>query len=191
MGITIEPQGLNFNGLALDSDGSWSLGLWHKGSLDFSVNKWHSVAITMGDGWQAAAVDGKQLVNISDSVGRLSGTETCDEDTFPMDLTGKQYMGLNAGPSSATTVELCRQACCDMGTSCHIYQFSKSPSRQPECWLGSSKSFSKDPGNNYISRGRDLAGWNLKVSMSRYIFASIDNFEINHVGQMTEGAAFV
>merc|ERR1711879_219321 len=130
---------------------------------------------------------GTQLINMGESVGRLSTMDTCDDDAFPIDLAGKQYMNLGAGDASIATVDECRQACCDMKEACHIYQFSETPSRPPtKCWLGRSNSFAKDPSHNYISRGRDLSGWNLKVSLSRYIFASIDNFEINRIGQASE-----
>jgi galactosylceramidase len=178
--FTLEPQGLSFQKLTLDTKGIWQLGS-ESGELDFATDAWHKLTLTMGDGWQAASVDGKRLVNISE-VGRRSPMDACDESAFPVDLTGKQYMGLKAGPSSAGTADACQQACCDMGDACHVWQFSDTPSRNPKCWLGNSNSYTKDPDHNYVSRGRDLAGWNLKVSLDRYIFASIDNFELAPAG---------
>jgi len=188
--LTIEPQGMSYKGLTLDSAGSWSLGS-ATGSLDFGVDSWHAVELTMGSGWQAASVDGKALANISGTVGRFSATDTCDDDAFPVDLAGKQYMGLSAASADIASAEECRQACCDMGSACHIYQFSETPSQPTsKCWIGDANSFSTDPEHNYVSRGRDLAGWNLKVSLSRYIFASFDNFEIKHLSEAT-GPAMV
>merc|ERR1712232_803148 len=98
------------------------------------------------------------------------------------DYKGKQAMGLTEGPTSAKTVDACRQACCDKGSSCEIYQFSEHPSRSPNCWIGKSSSSVSDPSGNYQSRSRvdpdAPKPYHLKVMMSRYIFASIDNFSI-------------
>jgi hypothetical protein len=121
-------------------------------------------------------VDGKMIANVP----RL-GSQTCDESAFPTDLTGKQAMGLTAGPESATSEELCRQACCDAGDSCGVYQFSEHPSKSPNCWIGTATSFSDDPGKVYASRSRPTpaAPWHLKIQQSRYVFSSIDSFQIN------------
>jgi len=112
-------------------------------------------------------------------------------------------MGLGKGPDSADTADKCQQApprdlslfhsflslehvftplcshlqaCCDAGPSCKIWQFSQHPSQKPDCWIGAATSFNK--GDGYISRGRNLPGYKLMVQLSRYIFASIDNFAI-------------
>merc|ERR1712185_42915 len=74
-------------------------------------------------------VDGKVIVD----AGRSLESQTCDASEFAVDLAGKRAMGLTAGPTSATSEDLCRQACCDAGDSCEIYQFSEHPSKGPDC----------------------------------------------------------
>jgi hypothetical protein len=168
--------------LTLDTAGTYSLGK-SSGKVDFAAKKWHSISIRNTDDWQAVSVDGKQIVNTS-LVSSLMGDHSCDDSAFPFDLTGKQALGLQAGPSSATTLEACRQACCDGGSNCEIYQFSSHPSRNPDCWLGKSSSYTDDKVHTYQSRSRvdPNAGqpYHLKVQLSRYIFASIDNFKIQN-----------
>merc|ERR1712232_981048 len=77
------------------------------------------------------------------------------------------------------------QACCDAGDSCEIYQFSEHPSKLPNCWIGTARSFVDDPERVYISRSRTTQGhpWHLKIQQSRYVFASIDNFKISKNAQ--------
>merc|ERR1712232_386826 len=135
----------------------------------------------------ALTVDGKLIAN--NTLGLFAPNDaTCDDTTFPHDLTGKRAMGLSKGPGSADTVDKCRQACCDAGASCELYQFSEHPSSKPDCWLGKSASFVDDPKHIYQSRSRVVPSptppapsgkpYHLKVMLSRYIFASIDNFKI-------------
>ena len=50
---------------------------------------------------------------------------------------------------------------------------------QPKCWLGDGGSYSKADG--YISRSRSLPGWHLKATLSRYIYASFDDFSITRM----------
>merc|ERR1719201_647166 len=112
-------------------------------------------------------------------MGPKSELQKCDESMFPVDLAGKQAKGLTAGPKSATSEDLCRQACCDAGDSCEIYQFSEHPSKGPDCWIGTAHSFVDDLDNIYASRSRGTSGWHLKIQQSRYIFSSIDNLKIS------------
>lgn len=172
-----------FGKLVLDSAGSFSLGST-SGKLDFAVNNWHQIELHMGGpagAWQAASVDGKVIANISLS-GAIQDDASCSDSAFPRDLSGKQALGLQAGPAAATTVDTCRQACCDQGSDCEIYQFSETPSRPPNCWLGQASSYADDTKGNYVSRGRAVQGkpWHIKVQLSRYIFASMDNFKITN-----------
>merc|ERR1712048_1212371 len=115
--------------------------------------------------WQTAAVDGTVIANITIGGKDLQIGDACAAEDFPHDLTGKQAMGLQAGPESATTADACREACCSMGADCAIYQFSKTPSIAPDCWLGKSTSFKDDTSGNYISRGRASPAkpWHIKV----------------------------
>merc|ERR1712178_654450 len=99
--------------LDLDSKGNFSFGD-AKGSVDFGINKWHTIEIRQEIG--QVKVDGKAIVNL----GQKMESQTCDASAFSVDLAGKRAMGLNAGPKSATSVDLCRQACCDAGDSCEI-----------------------------------------------------------------------
>jgi len=170
-------KNMQYKRLDLDSKGNYALGN-SKGNAAFGINKWHTVTLRMAGGWQSATLDGNLLANVTISA---LGSETCDMSAFPVDLSGKQAMGLSAGPTSAATEEQCMQACCDAGDSCEIYQFSEHPSRNPKCWIGKSSSFGDDPSHNYKSRSRvapHIPGWHIKVQQSRYVFASIDNFKI-------------
>merc|ERR1712050_235582 len=129
-------KGTEYSKVELDTKGTFAIGKT-TGNVDFGDNKWHSISIRNGASSQTLKVDGK-----------------CDDSTFPHDLTGYQAMGLSAGPSTATTVDACRQACCDAGSSCDIYQFSEHPSRSPDCWIGKSTSFVKDASRAYQSRSK-------------------------------------
>jgi len=172
---------VKYQTLQLDTAGIFSLGQT-KGHVGFTANTWHSISIRNAPEWQSLAVDGKLIANVSLSLSlSLTSTSTCDDEDFPHDLTGKQALGLEKGPTSAKTVEACRQACCDAGASCDIYQFSQHPSEQPDCWIGKASSFGDDSKHTYQSRSRSSSGvtpYHLKVTLSRYIFASIDNFKI-------------
>ena len=79
---------------------------------------------------------------------------SCSDNDFPLNLTGKQYLNLSPAASNITTYEACRQACCDMGASCKIYQFNTDPSKKPDCWLGASTIFID--GQGYVSGGRNM-----------------------------------
>lgn len=68
-------------------------------------------------------------------VALAHGGPTCTDDAFPKDFNGKQVGGLT-GNSKADDVASCRQACCDQGPSCEMYEFSEHPSRMPKCWMG-------------------------------------------------------
>merc|ERR1712217_1001645 len=105
--------------LTLDTAGTFKLGE-RSGKVDFATKRWHSISIRNTDDWQAVTVDDKQIVNGS-LPSYFAGGDTCDNSSFPYDLSGKQAMGLTAGPVSATTMEACRQACCDRGSNCEIY----------------------------------------------------------------------
>merc|ERR1712048_182906 len=168
---------MHYKRLDLDSRGNYSFGD-SKGNAAFGINKWHTVTLRLADGWQSATFDGSLLANVSTSA---LGAETCDMSAFPKDLSGKQAKGLSPGPASSTTEEQCMQACCDAGTDCEIYQFAENPSRNPQCWIGKSSKFADDPSQMYKSRSRvpkKVPGWHIKVQLSRYVFASIDNFKI-------------
>jgi len=183
-----------FNALVLDSAGTFSLGST-SGKVDFAVDKWHHIELRMGGpagAWQTASVDGKVIANVSIS-NAMQDDASCSDSAFPRDLSGKQALGLQAGPTSATTVDTCRQACCDQGSDCEIYQFSESPSRPPNCWLGQASSYADDKTGNYISRGRAEQGkpWHIKVQLSRYIFASMDNFKITKGDTMGSEVQYV
>jgi len=166
--------------LDLDSRGNFSFGNVN-GSVDFGINKWHTIEIRQEIG--QVKVDGKVIVDVGPSLE----WQTCDASAFSVDLAGKRAMGLNAGPKSATSEDLCRQACCDAGDSCEIYQFFEYPSSSPRCWIGTAHSFVDDPDKVYASRSRPTHGhpWHLKIQQSRYIFASIDNFKISKNAQET------
>lgn len=166
--------------LDLDSRGNFSFGNAN-GSVDFGINAWHTIEIRQEIG--QVKVDGKVIVDVGPSLE----WQTCDASAFSVDLAGKQAMGLNAGPKSATSEDLCRQACCDAGDSCEIYQFSEHPSRAPDCWIGTARSFMDDSEKIYASRSRPTRGhpWHLKIQQSRYVFASIDNFKISKNAQET------
>jgi hypothetical protein len=176
----LDAQSKNFyyHALQLDTAGSFSLG--HiGGKVDFTANKWHNVKIRNAWDWQTLEVDGQLLANVS--LSSWADTAICDDKDFPHDLVGKQAMGLSKGPASATTANACRQACCDAGVGCDIYQFSEHPSMSPDCWIGKATGYSEDPKHIYTSRSRvapTRTPYFLKVMLSRYIFASIDNFSI-------------
>merc|ERR1719183_2631209 len=127
--LNSQNKNMKLRTLQLDTAGTFSLGKT-KGKVGFATNAWHSISIRNTDNWQALSVDGKLVTNVSlSSLSAIDGT--CDDKAFPHDLSGKQAMGLHAGPTSATTLEACRQACCDEGTTCDIYQFSENPSIKP------------------------------------------------------------
>jgi hypothetical protein len=173
---------MKYHTMNLDSAGTFTLGP-STGNVDFAAKKWHSISVSNAYDWQTLTVDGKLIANVT--LSPTVSSSTCDDTAFPYDLSGKQALGLTKGPTSATTIEACRQACCDAGASCDIYQFSHHPSMSPDCWIGKSSSFSPS-GSTYQSRSRvdpDAAQpYHLKVMLSRYIFASIDNFKIQKVG---------
>ena len=60
---------------------------------------------------------------------------SCDDSSFPEDLNGKQVDGLS-GYNDAKNAAECRQACCNKGPSCEIFQFNPHNSKPPSCWLG-------------------------------------------------------
>merc|ERR1719486_1332573 len=78
--------------LDLDSRGNFSFGQDAKGSVDFGINKWHTIEIRQELG--QVKVDGKMIVDVGPSLE----VQKCDESMFPVDLTGKQAKGLTAGP---------------------------------------------------------------------------------------------
>ena len=61
--------------------------------------------------------------------------QSCSNATFPINLDGYQIEGLNP-IYNATTAEECRDACCKLGDSCIIYQWSEHPPELPKCWAG-------------------------------------------------------
>merc|ERR1712107_598834 len=150
--FTINPggHGSHVQNLSLDTTGKWTMGEF-SGSLDFSVDAWHNVALHIDEHWQAAYVDGVLLGNMSQSATGLSVQAKCIDSVFPRlnmpfphNLTGKRALGLSAGPESAKTEELCMQACCDAGYGCQIYQFTDKIAKEPQCWMGQSDSFEDD-----------------------------------------------
>jgi len=176
-------RNIKYGTVNLDTAGSFKLGQ-KTGSVDFSAKTWHSISVRNAISWQSLTVNGKLLANVTTSEA-LEAAESCDDSTFPYDLTGKQALGLSAGPTSATTEAACKQACCDAGKSCTIYQFSTHPSKSPDCWIGHSTTFADDSQHVYQSRSRLAPGeepYHFKVALSRYIFASMDNFKIQHGG---------
>ena len=81
----------------------------------------------------------------------VSAQGQCTNSSFEIDLDGKQIGGLT-GVSSAKSLDACRQACCDKGPSCEVYQWSNNPSKPPDCWIGKmAGSMGSGP---YSSRGR-------------------------------------
>merc|ERR1712039_220363 len=187
-------KGTQYQKVDLDTKGTFAIGKT-TGNVDFGDNKWHSISIRNGASSQTLKVDGKIVANVT-LASALSQDGTCDDSSFPHDLAGYQAMGLSAGPSNATTVDACRQACCDAGSSCDIYQFSEHPSRAPDCWIGKTKSFVKDTSRAYQSRSKVDPGclgtcYHLKVALNRYIFASIDNFKIQQGVSQQEVALVV
>lgn len=127
----------------------------HTGSgLDFKVDVWHAIQWQISPDFQALVVDGKILANASNavksSVKSSPQSSLCDNTTFPVDLTGKQYLGLTAADASITTAEACEQACCAIGDDCNVWQFSTHPSEKPYCWWGNGRGgVSPDP--NHVS----------------------------------------
>jgi galactosylceramidase len=173
--LTLQNKGTKYSKLQLDTAGKFTLGK-SSGNVNFGVNTWHSISVRNAHEWQAVTMDGKVIANVSLST---LNDASCDNQSFPYDNAGWQYLGLSPGPTSATTVEACQQVCCDAGVSCNIYQFSEHPSRSPECWIG--QSTSRVPSSNYQSRSKTdptSPPYHLKAMLSRYIFASIDNFKI-------------
>merc|ERR1719174_2990685 len=71
--------------LDLDSRGNFSFGD-AKGSVDFGINKWHTIEIRQELG--QVKVDGKVIVD----VGPSWESQTCDASAFSVDLAGKQAM---------------------------------------------------------------------------------------------------
>merc|ERR1712137_461319 len=134
--------GTEYKPVELDTKGTFALGKT-TGNVNFGSNKWYSISIRNGASFQTLTVDGKVVANVTLAT-TLSESGKCDDSTFPHDLSGHQAMGLSAGPSNATNLAACQQACCDAGESCDIYQFSEHPSRAPDCWIGKSKTFVKD-----------------------------------------------
>lgn len=167
-----------YNKLSLDSAGNFTIGNT-TGQISFATNQWHTVSVKNLASFQVVSLDGKQIAKTR-STDSLESQDTCGESSFPYDLTGKRAMGLQPGPTSATTLDTCRQACCNAGSSCEIYQFSKNPQAQPECWIGKSNAFADDKEHNYLSRSRgpNPNAYHLQLQLSRYIFASVDNFKI-------------
>ena len=168
--------------LKLDSKGAWSLNSKSGHGLNFPTGAWHDIELSIGAQWQTIKVDGKLLANTTAMTVEQQSAEVCGNASFPVDLSGKQYMNLDAGPASATTPMLCQQACCDRGEDCNIWQFSTHPSKKPNCWVGASTMFTPDSQGEYVSRGRTapaIPGWKLEVQLSRYVFAAIDDFSIS------------
>jgi hypothetical protein len=84
-----------------------------------------------------------------------ASAQTCSNESFPIDLNGKQVDGLTAF-KAANDLDACRQACCDAGPSCAVWEFSEHPSKSPsgkiKCWIGKmGKIMGSGP---YSSRGR-------------------------------------
>jgi sialate O-acetylesterase len=81
----------------------------------------------------------------------LCSGQTCDDDAFPQDFTGKQFGGLTSFDGAKDTAS-CRQACCDQGPQCEMYEFSLHRPDTPSCRLG--KIGTVVGTGNYTSRGR-------------------------------------
>lgn len=183
--ITPGGHGSRLSNLSLDSAGLWVMGDLG-GSVDFSVNSWHRVTLHIDHKWQAAYVDGVLLGNASFLRAEAPAVQAKCVDSgfprshvpFPHNLTGVQAMGLSRGPDTATTEDLCMQACCDAGYECQIYQLAEK-STGTQCWIGKTDRFKADPSFMYRGGARDPHnGWKLQVSLSRYVFASIDDFQL-------------
>ena len=77
--------------------------------------------------------------------------QTCTNQSFPIDFNGKQMDGLY-GVSKALDVDQCRQACCDVGPSCEVYQWSENPAEKPNCWIGRKGTIIRN--GPYVAGGR-------------------------------------
>jgi hypothetical protein len=97
--------------------------------------------------WQPVNTD----VSSADERSADQGT-TCSATDFPYDLNGGQVGGLSA-VSAAKDLASCRQACCDKGSSCEVYQWSTDPATGPDCWVGKMAPLVKSSGT-YTSRSR-------------------------------------
>ena len=72
----------------------------------------------------------------------------CDSSSFPVNLTGTQINGLHR--KTAANADACRQACCDEGSSCHVWQWAQGHT----CWIG--KYGPSGGAGDYVSFGRDI-----------------------------------
>eukprot|EP00928_Gymnodinium_smaydae_P079276 TRINITY_DN63246_c0_g1_i1.p1 TRINITY_DN63246_c0_g1~~TRINITY_DN63246_c0_g1_i1.p1 ORF type:complete len:772 (+),score=156.27 TRINITY_DN63246_c0_g1_i1:85-2400(+) len=177
-GITLNPQGGNYSPLVLKSGrdgqpGSWQLGQ-RTGKLNFAPNKWHKITLRMHpNGWQTASVDGKFLRASMSLIEFQNNQDTCTENTFPLSTRGRRHLGMK--PDPATTPESCRQACCRDENLCDVWQFDGE-----KCEIGRAAfSYEKDLTRRWIGGTRwPLSGWHLKVRLSRFMHASIDNVTI-------------
>lgn len=86
------------------------------------------------------------------AVAMLAATAggSCDATKdFPIDLSGKQYLGLKH-ETSAQGIDACAQACCSEGDSCELWQWASDEG----CWIGKAGNYEK--GSKYQSRGRNI-----------------------------------
>jgi len=184
--IYVNPVGLNYVALSLSTEGTWGLGSppYITGALDFGKDKWHSVQLRMKpDGSQVATVDGKvlnpppsaSLLSLGFNISQRKLSERCDENTFPVLTTGRRYLSLKP-VSSAPDKDSCRWACCLDENLCDIYQFSN----EKGCEMGRmAEGWTKDTRGVWDGASRsDATGWHLKMKLSKYMYASIDNLKI-------------
>lgn len=176
--ISLNPMGLNHAPLRIDSQGKWSLGQRRSGNVNFDPDVWHTVTFRMwADGSQDAFVDGKEVMPkvalLSLRGQKQHTTEQCDGDTFPISTKGRKQLGLKK--EQATTYELCRQACCRDENLCDVFQFDGTT-----CEIGRlAGGYDKDKTHIWSGGSRwEAEGWHLKVRLSRYMYASLDNFRI-------------
>merc|ERR1740117_439737 len=177
--------GFNYSQLALKSTGTWSMGdpEYISGPVNFAKGNWHTVKLRMKpDGSQQAWVDGERLAAHASLLTsarevkperRTTSDERCDDNDFPVTTKGRKFIGLK--PSGATSYEACRSSCCSDENLCDIFQFNGA-----QCEIGrDAEGFVKDTEGIWAGGKRGhQEGWHLKMSLSRYIYASVDNFQI-------------
>jgi hypothetical protein len=169
--LDVLPTNVRYHAMRLDSQGMFTVGndTSHpasRGPVKFATDKWHRVSIRNNPAWQTLRVDGRLLTNVS-LESPLSGEAACDKKKFPEKLSAADenevmgVLGLSPGPDWAMDEESCRNACCEAGDKCYLYLFS-THTWHSKCLIGKTMS----------------SGYHIKFTLSRYIYASFDNFHV-------------